>query len=80
MTIGYQPFGMGPHRVIALHGWFGTQTAYDPMWDALSPAEVTYVFEACGAVSDGRNARGAGYINRNFFAQQSDDRAKIMLE
>lgn len=46
MTIGYQTFGTGPHRVIALHGWFGTQTTYDPMWDALSPEEFTYVFPA----------------------------------
>jgi pimeloyl-ACP methyl ester carboxylesterase len=46
MTIGYQTFGTGPHRVIALHGWFGNQTTYDPMWDALSPEEFTYVFPA----------------------------------
>jgi pimeloyl-ACP methyl ester carboxylesterase len=46
MTIGYQTFGTGPHRVIALHGWFGNQTTYDPIWDALSPEEFTYVFPA----------------------------------
>ena len=46
MAIGYQTFGTGPHRVIALHGWFGTHTTYDPCWDALSPDEFTYVFPA----------------------------------
>ena len=46
MSIGYQTFGTGPHKVIALHGWFGDHTTYDPMWDALSPDAFTYIFPA----------------------------------
>ncbi len=46
MTIGFQTFGTGPHRVIALHGWFGSQSSFDPVWDALSPEQFTYVFPA----------------------------------
>ena len=46
MAIGYQTFGTGPHRVIALHGWFGTETTWNPLWDALSPDEFTYIFPA----------------------------------
>lgn len=46
MSIGYQTYGTGPHKVIALHGWFGDHTTYDPMWDALSADAFTYVFPA----------------------------------
>lgn len=46
MSIGYQTFGTGAHKVIALHGWFGDQTCYEPMWDALSADAFTYVFPA----------------------------------
>ncbi len=46
MSIGYQTFGTGPHTVIALHGWFGDHTTWDPMWDALSADAFTYVFPA----------------------------------
>ncbi len=46
MTLGYQKFGNGPHRVMALHGWFGDHTTYSPMRHALSVDEFTYVFPA----------------------------------
>lgn len=46
MSIGYQTYGNGPHKVIALHGWFGDHTTYDPMWDALSSEAFTYIFPA----------------------------------
>lgn len=46
MSIGYQTFGTGAHKVIALHGWFGDHTTFDPMWDALSADAFTYVFPA----------------------------------
>lgn len=46
MGIGYQTYGTGPHKVIALHGWFGDHATYDPMWDALSADAFTYVFPA----------------------------------
>src|SRR5262245_30322456 len=46
MSIGYQTYGTGPHKVIALHGWFGDHTTYDPMWDALSTDAFTYIFPA----------------------------------
>lgn len=35
--------GSGSHYVFALHGWCGRQTAYAPMYDALSPDELTYI-------------------------------------
>lgn len=46
MPLGYSQFGQGPRRVLALHGWFGDETTYDPMLAALSGDEFTYVFPA----------------------------------
>jgi len=59
MTIGYQTYGTGAHRVIALHGWFGDQTTFDPIWDALSPGDFTYVFPAYRGYGLSRRLAGA---------------------
>jgi hypothetical protein len=29
--LAYESSGNGPHRVFALHGWFGDQTTYAPL-------------------------------------------------
>ena len=71
MSIGYQTYGTGPHRVIALHGWFGTETTYDPIWDALSPDEFTYVFPAY---------RGYGLSSRIAGSYTIDEIASDVLE
>ncbi len=59
MTIGYQTYGTGPHKVIALHGWFGDHTTFDPCWDALSPDAFTYVFPAYRGYGLSRRLTGA---------------------
>ncbi len=59
MILGYQTFGSGPHHVIGLHGWFGDETTYDPMRNALSPAEFTYVFPAYRGYGKSRELTGA---------------------
>ncbi len=46
MTLGYETFGKGAHKVVALHGWFGDETFMAPMRDALSADEFTYIFPA----------------------------------
>ena len=56
--LGYKTFGHGPHAVIALHGWFGDETSYEPCFDALSPDEFTYVFPACRGYGASRNLPG----------------------
>jgi pimeloyl-ACP methyl ester carboxylesterase len=63
MTLGYQKFGSGPHKVMALHGWFGDHTAYDAMRTALSPDEFTYVFPAYRGYGLSRHLTGA-YTNK----------------
>ncbi|MDR3464838.1 MAG: alpha/beta hydrolase [Xanthobacteraceae bacterium] len=41
-TVGYETMGDGPHKVLALHGWFGDHTTFRPLRDALSLSEFTY--------------------------------------
>ncbi|MFM0283810.1 alpha/beta hydrolase [Paraburkholderia sediminicola] len=45
-TLGFQKIGFGPHKVVALHGWFGDHTTFDAMHNALSHEEFTYIFPA----------------------------------
>ena len=44
MGLGYDKFGNGPHKVMALHGWFGDHTTYNPMRTALSADEFSYAY------------------------------------
>lgn len=39
--------GHGPHHVIALHGWFGSAAAWQPLWPALDARRFTYAFMDC---------------------------------
>ena len=63
MSIGYQTYGTGAHKVFALHGWFGDHTTYDPMWDALSADAFTYVFPAYRGYGLSRRLTGAYTID-----------------
>jgi pimeloyl-ACP methyl ester carboxylesterase len=58
MTLGYTRFGSGRRKVIALHGWFGDQTTFDPMRDALSGDDFTYVFPAYRGYGMSRHLTG----------------------
>jgi len=59
MTLGYETFGEGAHKVVVLHGWFGDQTFMAPMRDALSPKEFTYVFPAYRGYGASKTLTGA---------------------
>jgi len=58
MTIGYRTLGHGPLKVLALHGWFGDESCFDPMRDALSLDEFTYAFMAYRGYGLSRQQRG----------------------
>jgi pimeloyl-ACP methyl ester carboxylesterase len=58
MTIGHRTLGHGPHHVLALHGWFGDETCFDPLRDALTLDEFTYAFMACRGYGLSRQQRG----------------------
>jgi pimeloyl-ACP methyl ester carboxylesterase len=59
MTLGYQKIGHGPHKVLALHGWFGDHTAFDGMRTALSAGDFTYVFPAYRGYGLSRHLAGS---------------------
>ena len=42
--IRHSVFGRGPTKVIALHGWFGDSSVFDPMLPALDPEALTLAF------------------------------------
>jgi pimeloyl-ACP methyl ester carboxylesterase len=56
--LAYDRFGSGPHHVFALHGWFGDQTTFAPMYDALSPDEFTYICPSYRGYGGSKESRG----------------------
>jgi pimeloyl-ACP methyl ester carboxylesterase len=46
VTLGYQSYGTGDHKVIVLHGWFGDHSMFGPMRSALDTNAFTYIFPA----------------------------------
>ncbi len=58
MTIGYKSLGGGEHKVLMLHGWFGDETSFAPMQDALSLGEFTYAVMAYRGYGASRQQRG----------------------
>ena len=44
MAGSYVMVGSGDHRVIALHGWFGSALGWGHLPDYLNTAQFTYVF------------------------------------
>jgi pimeloyl-ACP methyl ester carboxylesterase len=59
MTIlGYDTFGRGPHKVIALHGWFGDEKTFAPMYRALDPEAFTWICPAYRGYGASRHLTG----------------------
>jgi pimeloyl-ACP methyl ester carboxylesterase len=58
MTIGHKTVGHGPLKVMVLHGWFGDETCFDPLRDALTLDEFTYAFMAYRGYGLSRQQRG----------------------
>jgi pimeloyl-ACP methyl ester carboxylesterase len=55
MANSHQIVGSGPHKVIALHGWFASAASWSPMVDYLDGETFTYAF---------MDARGYGGARR----------------
>jgi pimeloyl-ACP methyl ester carboxylesterase len=62
-TLGYEKHGHGPRQVIALHGWFGDERTYAPLYEALSPDDLTLVCPAYRGYGASRHLRGAYSVN-----------------
>ena len=58
MKLGYKTAGHGEHYVIALHGWFGDHSCFDPLLDSLSQT-------ACGFISPAAVAKFGADISKN---------------
>jgi pimeloyl-ACP methyl ester carboxylesterase len=67
MTLGHHTIGTGPHKVIALHGWFGDETAYAPIYDALDVESFTFAFPAYRGYGASKHMSG-GYSMREISA------------
>lgn len=67
MTLGYQSYGTGAHKVVVLHGWFGDHTMFGPMRHALNTDEFTYVFPAYRGYGLSRHLSGK-YTNAEISA------------
>jgi pimeloyl-ACP methyl ester carboxylesterase len=44
MTNTHKLIGHGPHKVIALHGWFGSADGWGPFAELIDPEAFTYAF------------------------------------
>ena len=44
--LGYETFGHGPKKIVALHGWFGDEKTFAPLYRALDPDAFTWICPA----------------------------------
>ncbi len=44
MANTYKTVGSGPHKVVALHGWFGSADGWGALYDLIDPDVFTYAF------------------------------------
>src|SRR5487761_842755 len=58
MAGSYVMVGSGDHRVIALHGWFGSALGWGQLTDYLNTAQFTYVFPDSRGYGSRRDERG----------------------
>jgi pimeloyl-ACP methyl ester carboxylesterase len=57
--LGYDTFGDGPRKVIALHGWFGDEKTFAPMYRALDPNACAWIVPAYRGYGASRHVTGA---------------------
>ncbi len=60
MSNSYKLVGQGEHKVICVHGWFGSATGWGPFVDALDTREFSYAFMDCRGYGDAQQLAG-GY-------------------
>ncbi|MGW9306694.1 alpha/beta fold hydrolase [Saccharomonospora azurea] len=58
MATGYDIVGSGEHTVIAVHGWFGSARAWQPLIPHLDPTAFRYVFVNLRGYGDRRGEPG----------------------
>jgi pimeloyl-ACP methyl ester carboxylesterase len=63
MGLGYESVGGGPHAVIALHGWLGDHTAFEPILDAVDLDAYTWILPAYRGYGLSRDIAGSFTID-----------------
>lgn len=58
MAAGYERHGNGDHPVIAIHGWFGSATAWRPLLPHLDGSRFSYYFFNCRGYGERRAEPG----------------------
>jgi len=62
--LGYNTFGSGPRMVIALHGWFGDEQAFRPLYRALDPDATTWICPAYRGYGASKHLDGAYTVDQ----------------
>jgi pimeloyl-ACP methyl ester carboxylesterase len=57
--LGYDTFGKGARKVIALHGWFGDEKTFSPIYRALDPDAFTWICPAYRGYGASKDIVGA---------------------
>lgn len=63
MGLGFKPVGDGPHTVIALHGWLGDESAFEPILDAVDLDAYTWILPAYRGYGLSRDIAGSFSID-----------------
>ncbi len=59
--LGYDAFGDGPRKVIALHGWFGDEQSFAPLYRWLDPDAATWICPAYRGYTASKHLDGPLY-------------------
>lgn len=58
VILPYERHGIGPHRVIALHGWFGDRTSYRPLMRWIDGSAFSYALLDQRGYGEARHIEG----------------------
>ena len=56
--LGFDTFGHGARKVMAIHGWFGDEKTFQPLYRALDPEQFHWVSPACRGYGASRHIAG----------------------
>lgn len=63
MGLGFESVGGGPNTVVALHGWLGDQSAFEPILDAVDLNAYTWILPAYRGYGLSRDIAGSYTID-----------------
>ena len=63
MGLGFKSVGDGPHSIVALHGWLGDESAFEPILDAVDLGAYTWILPAYRGYGISRDIAGSFTID-----------------